>query len=195
MGNIIVTVQTKLLKNICLFSGQNTQYITRAIRVTWHWGHQALSLGFVRGRKSVVQLLLTINCALKFYSLFMMCNVIWFMWTQWVTGSNCGCFRGLCPHDDLQKLQLPERFQRLGPPAVRTLLLDTSKPEGKSVPALVPLDQWGEIQTILKCFLTHGGDSVLVIMGFLNRKYWDGKGDSSGSQKKSASDYTARDIL
>lgn len=100
---MIVTVQTKLLKNICLFSGQNTQYITRVIRVTWHWGHQALSLGFVRARKSVVQLLLTINCALKFYSLFMMCNVIWFMWTQWVTGSNCGCFCGPCPPDDLQK--------------------------------------------------------------------------------------------
>lgn len=97
MGNIIVAVQTKLLKNICLFSGQNMQYITCVIRVTWHWGHPPLSLGFVQGHKSIVQLLLTINCALKFYSLFMMCNVMWFMWTQWVTRSNCGCFLRTVP--------------------------------------------------------------------------------------------------
>lgn len=57
----------------------------------------APSLGFVRGHKSIVQLLLTINCALKFYSLFMMCNVTLFMWTQWVTGSNCGCFLRTVP--------------------------------------------------------------------------------------------------
>jgi len=125
------------------------QYITRVIRVTWHWGHPPLSLGFVRGHKSIVKLLLTINCALKFYNLFMMYNVIWFMWTLWVTHSNCGCFCGLCPHDDLPKppaaRALSAAWSRSAP---NTSLLDTSGQKEKSVPARVPQERWGEIQTV-----------------------------------------------
>lgn len=86
------------------------QCTTCVIRVTWHWGHPSISFCFVLAHKSIVLLLLTINCALKFYSLFMMCNVIWFMWTLWVTGSNCECFRGSCPCGDLQSSSCQSTF-------------------------------------------------------------------------------------
>lgn len=174
MGNIIVAVQTKLLKNICLFSGQNMQFITCVIRVTWHWGHPPLSLGFVRGHKSIVQLLLTINCALKFYSLFMMCNVMWFMWTQWVTGSNCGCFFADCALTATsQKLQLPKHFQQPGPLAVQTLHCWTPRARKKN--ASQPLSLRTDEGKSKPCFLTHGGDSVLIATLFPHMKHSDRK--------------------
>lgn len=112
MGNIIVAVQTKLLKNICLFSGQNMQYITRVIRVTWHWGHPPLSLSFVQGHKSIVWLLLTINCALKFYSLFMMCSACDLCGHNESLALIAAVFADCALTATSQKLQLPEHFQR-----------------------------------------------------------------------------------
>ncbi len=134
----------------------------------------APSLGFVQGHKSIVQLLLTINCALKFYSLFMMCNVMWFMWTQWVTGSNCGSFFADCALTvTSQKLQLPEHFQRPGPPAVQTLHCWTPRARRKN--ASQPLSLRTDEGKSKPCFLTHGGDSVLIATLFPHMKHSDRK--------------------
>lgn len=79
---------------------QDEMYIISPLSLTRHWGHMPLSFCFEQVHKSISHLLLTIKSALKFYYLFIMCNVMWFMWTQWVTPCNCGCFCGQCPHSD-----------------------------------------------------------------------------------------------
>lgn len=98
----------KILENICLFSGLKCRSLhpprLACREVTWHWGHVALSFFFEQDHKSIPHLLPTIKTALKFYCLFMMCNVAWFMWTQWVTLCNYGrlffFFGGPCPLRD-----------------------------------------------------------------------------------------------
>ncbi len=134
----------------------------------------APSLGFVQGHKSIVQLLLTINCALKFYSLFMMCNVMWFMWTQWVTGSNCGSFLRTVPSRRPPKnCSCQSTFSGPVPLRSKHFTAGHHGPDGKNVSQ--PLSLRTDEGKSKPCFLTHGGDSVLIATLFPHMKHSDCK--------------------
>lgn len=131
------TLQKYLKTSVCF---QAEMYIISPPRLTWHWGHMPLSFCFEQVHKSISHLLPTIKSALKFYYLFRMCNVMWFMWTQWVTPCNCGCFCGRCPHRDPL------------PPAARSLTAAFFQPQRKHSlirDTLVPRKH-GHVQELLQ---------------------------------------------
>lgn len=78
-----------------------------------------------------------------------------------------------------QKLQLPEHFQRPDPAAVQTLRCWTPRARRKNPSQ--PLSLKRDEGKSKPCFLTHGGDSVLIATLFPHRKYRDRK-DKDGQR-------------
>lgn len=67
--------------------------------------------GFEGGHKSILAVLLAINCALKFYSVFMICRQRVIYVDAWVTPSNCCCFPEPRDPRPTSRLKLPRRLE------------------------------------------------------------------------------------
>lgn len=67
--------------------------------------------GFEGGNKSIRALLLAINCALKFYSVFMIYRHRVIYVDAWVTPSNCCCFPEPRDPRPTSRFKLPERSE------------------------------------------------------------------------------------